>query len=643
VASSDNQPGLEPSYKKLSLLLGVVMWFALLTGLAEASLLAFRKFVQHRTIVVSPHVVWMAPLADLLLFTLAVLGLSLVARRWPKAVSLPSVAFVLASLGFSSLLLMYSRLHPAAAMLLALGLGLQTARFLREHDRAFQALVRRTLVWLVALILLLGVGVQAWATAAERRALAQLPPAPAGAPNVLLIVLDTVRAKSLSLYGYRRRTTPRLENWAKNGVRFERALSTSPWTLPSHGSLFTGRFPHEMSADWLVPLDGAHPTLAEALASLGYSTVGFAANLHYCSYEHGLQRGFAHYEDYPISFGQIVLSSSLGRTITNNRWFRRLTGYQDLLNRKTAAEVNRAFLSWLPGRRERPFFAFLNYYDAHEPYLPPAPFKYRFDPAPPRRSFVYRTNEAQRADRLKMSPSEVQAEIDAYEAAIAYVDHQVGLLLDQLRTRGLMENTLVVVTSDHGEHVGERHGRRNRLFSHGQTLYIEALHVPLLILFPPRVPAGRTVPGPVTLRDIPVTVLELIDLNAKIDFPGRSLTRHWSEPALAGESRDTLLAETTPVGKKGHMKSLVAGDRHYIRARNGAEELYDLGEDHLELKNLAQSEKGRATSAAFRRSLELRLGELLPAASGATSGKQTLRPVQLPPRPLPPPPLFSTE
>ena len=120
-----------------------------------------------------------------------------------------------------------------------------------------------------------------------------------------VIVWDTVRAGNLSLHGYGRRTSPSLERLAARGVRFDQAFATAPWTLPSHSSLFTGRWPHELTADWRVPLDETYPTLAEYLAAQGYDTAGFVANLDYCSRETGLSRGFAHYEDYPIELWDV--------------------------------------------------------------------------------------------------------------------------------------------------------------------------------------------------------------------------------------------------------------------------------------------------------------------------------------------------
>ena len=138
---------------------------------------------------------------------------------------------------------------------------------------------------------------------------------------MLLIVWDTVRAGNLSLHGYGRPTTPNLDRLARRGVRFDLAFSTSSWTLPSHASLFTGRWPHELGVDWKSPLRDDVPTLAEYLASHGYDTAGFAANLDYCTRETGLARGFAHYEDFPIdvydAFSRYV---ALGHRIEISSW-----------------------------------------------------------------------------------------------------------------------------------------------------------------------------------------------------------------------------------------------------------------------------------------------------------------------------------
>ena len=148
--------------------------------------------------------------------------------------------------------------------------------------------MRRTtplLVGVLLVVMLVKIGRRAWS---EHRAAAALPPPPRAARNVLLIVWDTVRAGNLSLHGYGRRTTPNLEQLARRGVRFDLAFATSSWTLPSHASLFTGRWPHELGVDWKSPLGAGAPTLAEYLGARGYDTAGFVANLDYCSRETGL-------------------------------------------------------------------------------------------------------------------------------------------------------------------------------------------------------------------------------------------------------------------------------------------------------------------------------------------------------------------
>ena len=126
------------------------------------------------------------------------------------------------------------------------------------------------------------------------------PLPPAGSPNVLLIVLDTVRADHLSLYGYGRTTSKTLERIAKQGIRFDQARAAAPWTLASHATIFTGRWPHELGVQWMYPLSGNFLTLAEYLGARGYATAGFVGNTFYCSYDSGLNRGFGHYDDYVV-------------------------------------------------------------------------------------------------------------------------------------------------------------------------------------------------------------------------------------------------------------------------------------------------------------------------------------------------------
>ncbi|HSE46889.1 MAG TPA: sulfatase, partial [Gemmatimonadales bacterium] len=540
----------------------MALWFGLATGLGEVMLLGLRRYVLHRFLFLGQDVVWMAPVTDTLCFLAVGLLLALAQRQWPEWFTAPVAAGVLAGLSMFALLLMYGPLHRVAAVLIAAGVGYQASRVLAPRFDRFLSIVGRTFPMLVVLLLVAGGTVRGLKLWNEHRA-ARLRPAPvAGAPNILLIVLDTVRSLSMSLYGYERATTPELERWAPDAVRFTRALSTAPWTLPAHGTMFTGRFPHEMSAGWRTPLDGRFPTLAEALESHGYRSAGFVANTMYCSYETGIQRGFAHYEDYPVTPGRILFSSTLGKLIGVSSFFR----YRVV--RKRAAEVNREFLSWLDQDREPgPFFAFLNYYDAHGPYQPPVPFDQKFGDASRRKELEQMREDA---PARQWPPDVIRAAKDAYDGSIAYMDAELGTLFRELDRRGLTQNTLIIVTSDHGEEFGE-HG----VFWHGNSLYRPSVQIPLVVRLPGAPPAIRVVDDPVSLRDLAATIMSVALPGVPHPFPGASLSRYWLSERRdsTAAAADTLLQEVnfdpglpsnTPVSK-GPMRAVVWDGGRLIR------------------------------------------------------------------------------
>jgi arylsulfatase A-like enzyme len=612
------QLGRKTSSGPMWSLLRTGIWFGLVTGLCEVAVLAVRKLVLGEIIQLSPHFVWMTPVAAVCFFGSAALVLAALQWRLPRLVTMRAGILAFAFLAFLSLLFLLIRLHSVALLLLAAGLAWQTSRVLAARAAGLDRLTRVTTPGLVAMVALLALGVTAGRALDERRSMDALPPARAGAPNVLLIVLDTVRASSLSVHGYSRPTSPQLERIAGRGTLFDLALSTAPWTLPAHGSMFTGRLPHELSASWEIPLDDRHPTLAEVLRDQGYLTAAFVANTFYCSYEHGLDRGFVHYEDYLVSPGQIVNSSSLGRLVfsgqigvNRNVW---LLDNEQFLGRKSAERLNHDFLRWLSRKGERPFFAFLNYFDAHDPYVPPRPFNGRFGPVVTRGSLAHRFAATLVGSVKRVAPGRLarsrgtsiewrRRQTNLYDGAIAYLDHHLGLLFTELERRGALENTVVIITSDHGELLGE-HG----LFEHGNSLYLPLLHVPLLIAYPPEVPSGRVVHEGATLRDLPATVVDLLGLEG-VGFPGRSLARYWQDDQpLARGDPDTLFASVDkginepawePV-MRGDMQSLVAGDVHYIRNGDGREELYDIVLDPAEDRDLASHESERPTLQRFR-------------------------------------------
>lgn len=579
--------------------LRLAAWFGLGAGYLDVLATHWRRVLVEPIVFVGRHQVWTAPVADLALFFCLGIGFLLLSRivRDPRIRTLPTWTYL--TLGVLGALYLFPSIHRVAALLLAGGVGIQGARWASAHEDTVRRLVRRSLPWLAAATAALMTGMVGWQALAERRALGRLPAASRGAPNVLLIVFDTVRAMNLSLYGYHRSTTPELLQRATAGVRFTRAFAAAPWTLPSHASILTGRHVHELSANWMTPLDASYPTLAEVLGAAGYRTAGFVANTDYCSEEVGLARGFTRYEDYTITPGQIARSSSIIRMIARVRQLRDLIGFEDNLGRKTAPMINANFLAWLDreGSGARPFFAFLNFYDAHRPYLPPAPFDTRFRTAGvPLVARLPREQGREPHDSLR-----VIGAIDAYDNAISSLDASIGDLLRSLESRKLLEHTIVIITSDHGEEFLE-HGA----WDHGNTLYLPALEVPLLLLLPDREAAGRSVDVPVSLSDLPATISDLAGIGGT-PFPGRSLARRWRDSAP--ELPDTIISAVQQVPRQpieypasvGNMVSLVAGDMRFIRnLGTGREELYDYVKDPLERQDLSQTAAGRLLLPAFQ-------------------------------------------
>ncbi|MEP6571590.1 MAG: sulfatase [Gemmatimonadota bacterium] len=593
---SDTSLRSAPAPLRATMLVGLSAWFAIVTGLLEGGNLLLRTRVLKQTfLLLGDQSFWMAPLANLVFFVAAALLLLLVSQKFAALRSLQSAVTVFSFLAGFALLQLF-RLHWLAALLLAAGFGVQIGRTVAWKSALFLSLVRRTRLWLVAIVLGLAVGVGAIPYFTERRAIGALARPRQGAPNVLLLVLDTVRAMNLSLYGYSRSTTPHLQEWARRGVRFDRALSAAPWTLPSHSTMFTGRWPHEQSSTWKTALDGRWPTLAETLRDRGYLTAGFVGNLQYCSRFHGLNRGFNHYEDFPVSATEALLSTSLGRSLTNSLWFRHLTGDEDVIGRVRAEHLDDRFLDWESGHGDKPFFGFINYYDAHQPFMPAEDVERRFAGPTPRKNEVkwYGLHEIQRWTQDNWTAPQIQREMDAYDGSIAELDQDIDRLLRELERRGDLANTIVVVTADHGDQFGE-HG----LMDHGNSLYTQLLHVPLMILAPGRVPSGAVVDESVTLRDLPATILDLAGAGTT-PIPGNSLAARWNHNASA-EPQPMISEVVRPDGQP--MTSVADARYHLIRNPDGREELFAAWEDPTEKRNLLP-DSAPAPLAGLRRILD---------------------------------------
>jgi arylsulfatase A-like enzyme/Flp pilus assembly protein TadD len=369
--------------------------------------------------------------------------------------------------------------------------------------------------------------------------------------NVLLVTLDTVRADRLGSYGCTTAETPSLDALAREGARFEQALAAAPLTLPSHATLLTGTIPprHGVHQNGTGPLAASVPTLAETFQASGLRTGAFVGSF-VLDASFGLARGFEVYDD-EIPRDPTALTPGLEA------------------ERPAADVVDRALL-WLGRDDARPFFAWVHLYDAHAPYEPPEPYRARFAGRP-------------------------------YDGEIAAVDAQVGRLLRHLEERGIADRTVVVVTADHGESLGE-HGE----LTHGLLLFEPTLRVPLLVRAPGRVPAGLVVEEPVALADVAPTVAAL--LGRHLAMPGSARTQPAAEidgrdlSAVLAEGREPpradLYAETEYprlFGWSG-LAALRRGHAKYVHAPSPR--LFDLRADPAEATNLLRPGERRQLALA---------------------------------------------
>ncbi len=429
-------------------------------------------------------------------------------------------------------------------------------------------------------------------------------------PNILWIVMDTARADALSCYGYSRKTTPRIDALAAEGVLYERAIAPAPWTLPSHAAMFTGLLARacDTSAERQF-LDDRFTTVAEVLAQHGYRTFGYSNN-RYVAAKHNLAQGFE-------EFRAFAYGRTWRRNLLANQFHERLR-----LADYGARETNQVVRRWIRQCRAagKPFFVFINYMEVHNDYGVTPEYR-RWLPEGVTAEQALRVNQniwAYSAGGVKMSQDDWRILRALYDGDATYLDARIGELAGFLRAQGILDDTLLIITSDHGEHFGE-HG----LGGHDFSLYDELVRVPLVIRYPAAFTPGRREASLVSLIDLFPTILEVagIDWDGKGQLQGRSLLADAppdgrgavSENAMPLHVLHHVLDQHAPCDAARflrRLKSIHAGDFKYIWASDGKDELYNVRGDPKERNDLIGQMPQKA--AELKRQLEARLGHPLP-------------------------------
>lgn len=424
-------------------------------------------------------------------------------------------------------------------------------------------------------------------------------------PNIILLVMDSARASNMSCYGYERTTTPNLDRLAQEGTLYEKAISTGCWTLPVHVSLFTGLYPlsHGVTISKNALPDG-FPLLAGRLNELGYETACFSNNA-YVSDITNLTQQFDVVDDVwrttnprgikrskmwrlrkrleqygPVAKPVIALASQLQRV---RAFLKRQKPRKD----KGARLTNQKITAWLQESRDagKPFFLFLNYMEPHEPYNPPHPYHRRFMPKrfSSRRVAQVGNNKdvIERRSETGRYKDDLEIIRALYDGELSYLDYRIGQLTDLLKSLNILDDTALIVTSDHGESLGE-----HEHIGHRMTLYEPLIHVPLIIRYPARFSAGRRVKQLVSLIDLYPTMLELA--GAGPDATKLNGVYSLLDIDTLEKERPYVIAENTaPKSMDSVVARVVRTERYkYIWKSDGEHELYDLWEDGRETINL---------------------------------------------------------
>lgn len=426
-------------------------------------------------------------------------------------------------------------------------------------------------------------------------------------PNVVLISIDTLRPDHLGCYGYARPTSPNIDAIAAEGALFEQHISSAPWTLPAHAAMFTSvpDSVHGVVDAVKFRLSEEFETLPESFQSAGYSTAGFFAGP-YLHPAFGLGQGFDRYVD-------CVETVPDGQVDADNEWSMRdpvlRASHHGVTNDKVYAEWQRFFGEASEG--SEPFFAFVHLWDVHFDFTPPAPYDTLFDPdyeGPyTGRDFFYDP-----AINAAIPARDKEHIIALYDGEIAWTDEIVGRIRHDLGSAGLLEDTIFVITSDHGTELFDHGGK-----GHRTTLYDEQIHIPLIVHYPGVVQAARF-GGQTRMIDLGPTLRDLAGLPAVSTTMGASLG-----PSLRGETSTApdrpAVSELMSVGR--NLRSLrTAGGKFVVNHDNGGSAWFDLAEDPGELQPRGLSADGDGDGAALKRLYDEAAEEIISGLERAPAG-----------------------
>lgn len=418
-------------------------------------------------------------------------------------------------------------------------------------------------------------------------------------PNILLLVMDTLRKDRVSCYSEEERLTPVLDGFAKDATVFEEAVANSPWTLPSHASIFTGRYPSEHGATQLTPfLEEKYPTLPKILREEGYSTACFTCNS-WITPSTGLSQGFETYRNFFNSFLGFKFLTGIWKKLMNSRFRRigdRLISFGNSIYESMTKENNQR---WTPGvidssidfvkDSEEPYFLFINLMDPHLPYVPPERmWKDFMNGVTP--EDLCQNSKKFNSRSVDVSEDEIRLLNKLYNAEVSYMDSQISRLLDY----GNDENTLVIATSDHGENIGE-HG----LIGHEFCVYDTLLEVPLIVDWPEGhgIQAKGRVDEQIELRQLFHTILDLtgtmglkFDRNLSLagEVESRLAISEYFLPKIELELMRRINPEFRDPSIEADMKSLRTEKWKYIWHEKVKDKLFNLEEDPGEKENLIE-------------------------------------------------------